>query len=36
MLDKIFNSGNDNYDKARAGLNNVEKKFDGFVISFQM
>jgi quercetin dioxygenase-like cupin family protein len=34
MLDKIFNSGNDNYDKARAGLNNVKKKFDGFVISF--
>jgi hypothetical protein len=34
FLNKFFPEKNENYDKAKSSLNEVKKKFDGFVISF--
>jgi len=34
ILNKFFNEKNDNYDKAKLGLKNVKRKFDGFEITF--
>ncbi len=34
LINYLFPEKNENYSKAKSGLKNIKKKFDGFVISF--
>lgn len=34
LINMFFPEKNDNYSKAKSGLSNIKKKFDGFVLSF--
>lgn len=34
LISLFFPEKNENYDKAKSGLSNIKRKFDGFVLSF--